>query len=238
MKKTSFTFFSVVEKKSRTMLKLKITFLLMVGMVHVSTISRSQSTNLTSKIEQPHLSGVLQKIESTIDIKFSPKKEQVDVENSINRIVDNKTNEENTNQINPDEQNEQTLHANNVDLSEAKRIHNEQIQSNTQSQPITGTVTDEEGEPIPGVTVSVKGTPIGTSTDVEGKYSLSGVPPDSMLVFSYIGMKTLEVPVDDRNVIDITMQWDALGLDEVVVVGYGIQRKESLTGAVSQISGD
>src|SRR5690606_9842452 len=96
---------------------------------------------------------------------------------------------------------------------------------------VTGTVIDSNGEPIPGVTVSVQGTSIGTATDINGKYSLT-VPEGVTLVFSFIGFETQNIEVGDRSVINVTLSEDMTSLDEVVVVGYGTQRKKDLTGAV------
>lgn len=110
-----------------------------------------------------------------------------------------------------------------------------------QANVITGTVTSSvEGEgAIPGVAVAAKGTTVGTITDVDGKYSLS-VPPDvTTLVFSYIGMKKQEIEIGGRKVIDIVMEPDLMGLDEVVVTALGISReKKSLGYATQQVGGE
>jgi TonB-linked SusC/RagA family outer membrane protein len=99
---------------------------------------------------------------------------------------------------------------------------------------IAGTVVDGNGEPVPGVTVSVPDTGIGTATDIDGKYSLS-VPEGSTLVFSFIGFETQRIPVGDQSVINVTLNEDMTSLDEVVVVGYGTQRKRDLTGSVGSV---
>src|SRR5690554_1416187 len=112
-----------------------------------------------------------------------------------------------------------------------------QIDIEAEETTVQGVVTDETGEPLPGVTVSVQGTTIGTATDIDGRYALT-VPDDSNLVFSFIGFETLTVPVGDRNVIDVVLSEDMASLEEVVVVGYGTQKKMTLTGSVDAISGD
>lgn len=96
---------------------------------------------------------------------------------------------------------------------------------------ISGTVVDENGEPLPGASVTVAGTALGTVTDINGNYSLT-VPEEATLIFSYIGFETLEVPVENRSQIDITLTTGSSALDEVVVVGYGTQKKSDLTGSV------
>ncbi|MCP4313567.1 MAG: TonB-dependent receptor [Bacteroidetes bacterium] len=102
-----------------------------------------------------------------------------------------------------------------------------------QTRTISGTVIDADGEALIGVSISIKGTAVGTITDVGGRYTLSEVPAGATLVFSYIGMQTQEIPIGDQTTIDLTMESDKLGLEEVVVVGYGTKKKINLTGAVS-----
>ena len=105
-------------------------------------------------------------------------------------------------------------------------------------QTVTGTVTSEDGTPLPGVTVVVKGTAIGTISDADGVYSLTVPDEVSILVFSFIGMKTQEVEVGNQTNIDITLVQDVIGLEEVVAVGYGTVKKKDLTGAVTQINAE
>lgn len=100
---------------------------------------------------------------------------------------------------------------------------------------VTGTVTDQNGDPLPGVTVSVRGATVGTTTDLNGKYLLS-VPEGSTLVFSFIGFETQNVVIGSRSVIDVVLSEDISNLEEVVVVGYGTQRKSDLTGSVSSVN--
>lgn len=104
-----------------------------------------------------------------------------------------------------------------------------------QAQNVTGTVTDAEGAPIPGVNILVKGTNTGTTTDVNGRYAVNVEGENQILVFSFIGYSSQEIPVNNRNVIDLSLQPDTQVLEEVVVVGYGTLQKRDLTGAVSQV---
>src|SRR5690625_4269780 len=102
---------------------------------------------------------------------------------------------------------------------------------------VGGTVTDPDDEPLIGVNVQIKGTNKGTATDFDGKYQLEEVSEDASLIFSYIGYQTTEIPVGGQSVIDVSLTPDAALLEEVVVVGYGTQQRESVTGSVSQVSG-
>lgn len=103
---------------------------------------------------------------------------------------------------------------------------------------VSGTVTaKEDGQPLPGVSVVIQGTTIGTITDFDGNYAL-GVPADGILEFSYIGMKSQTVVVDGKSVIDVVLAEDYTDLDEIVVVGYGVQKKSVVTAAISSVSSE
>lgn len=108
----------------------------------------------------------------------------------------------------------------------------------TQEVVVTGTVTEEDGTPLPGVTIVVKGTTTGTITDLNGNYSLQIDDPDVVLVFSFVGYSSQEIAVAGQTILDVSMQVDILGLDEIIVIGYGTQRKINLTGAVDMISSE
>lgn len=101
---------------------------------------------------------------------------------------------------------------------------------------IIGRVTDEPGEPLPGVTVVIKGTTNGAVTNIDGNYSISSVPENATLQFSFVGMQTQEIIVGNQTVINIEMAVDAIGLEEVVAIGYGTAKKADLTGSVSTVS--
>ena len=100
---------------------------------------------------------------------------------------------------------------------------------------VSGQVLDESGMPIPGVSVYQKDTTVGTITDFEGEYTLNVSGTNPVLVFSYVGFQTQEIPVNGRSTIQVTMENDVQDLDEVVVVGYGVQKRANLTGAVSTV---
>jgi TonB-linked SusC/RagA family outer membrane protein len=107
----------------------------------------------------------------------------------------------------------------------------------TLAQTITGKVTDTKGEALVGVSILVKGTTTGGITDVDGKYTLTA-DKNATLVFSFIGYTSKEVPVDGRSTIDMSLATDEQALSEVVVVGYGTQKKVTVTGAVVALQGD
>ena len=101
---------------------------------------------------------------------------------------------------------------------------------------VTGTVTSsEDGEPIPGASVAVRGTTIGTVTDIDGNYSIEVPTEQSVLRFSFVGMIRRDIMVGDQRTINVVLEPDVVGLDEVVVTGYGVQRRRDLTGSVSSV---
>lgn len=105
------------------------------------------------------------------------------------------------------------------------------------AQTVSGTVSDATG-PLPGANIVVKGTTNGTQTDFDGNYTLSGVSGDAILVFSYIGYKTTEIPVNGQSTVNLTLEEDASKLEEVVVTGYGTQSKRDVTGAVTTVDAE
>lgn len=109
--------------------------------------------------------------------------------------------------------------------------------SGQQSETCTGVVKDATGETIVGASILVKGTVTGTSTDLDGNFTISGIPVGSTLVVSFIGYRTQEVKWEGSP-LTIVLKEDAQNLDEVIVVGYTTQRKESLTGAMTNIKND
>lgn len=100
---------------------------------------------------------------------------------------------------------------------------------------VTGDVTDETGTPLIGVSVTEKGSLQGAVTDIDGKYSIK-VTPSSVLTFSYLGYKAQDIAVDNRQTINVVLEEDSEQLDEVVVIGYGVQKKKDLTGSVGSVN--
>jgi TonB-linked SusC/RagA family outer membrane protein len=108
-----------------------------------------------------------------------------------------------------------------------------------QGRVITGTVTStEDGLGVPGATVLVKGTTIGTATDIDGKYTINVPAGSNVLVFTFVGLTSQEVNIGNRSMINVALESDVTALSEVIVTGYGTQPKREVTGAVSSVKGD
>ena len=107
-----------------------------------------------------------------------------------------------------------------------------------QQKNVSGSVKDKNGQSLPGVTIVAKGTTVGTITDMDGKFNLPVPSATQTLVFSFVGMTTLETPIGNQSVFNVVLRDENIGLEEVVVVGYGTQKKANLTGAVDQVTSE
>ncbi len=123
---------------------------------------------------------------------------------------------------------------NNITVSKPDEYTDDVIEVVEINIEVSGKVTDENGDPLPGASVTVAGTATGTVTDMDGNYSIT-VPDGATLIFSYIGFETMRVSVDNRTQINVTLKTDMASLEEVVVIGYGSQRKADLTGSISSV---
>lgn len=106
----------------------------------------------------------------------------------------------------------------------------------TETHSVSGKVTDTSKAPIPGVSVYLKGTTLGTITDADGGYLVKNVPANGTITFSFVGMKNQELPISGRSVINVALEEESVDLQEVVAVGYGTQKKKDLTGSISRVS--
>ncbi|MGC1392084.1 MAG: TonB-dependent receptor [Bacteroidales bacterium] len=220
---------------------LKISFL--ITLVSASTIlavpTYSQVAKVSLDMENKSLEQVIDKIESQSDFYFIFNQKQID----INRIVSVQADNELITDILPE-----LFKGTNVNYLVLDRkiiLTTEPLESSLlaiasgseiQQRQISGTVIDSKGNPMLGVTVSIKGTTQGTLTDAAGKFTINNVAQNATLVFSFIGMNTQEIPLNGTTKIDVTMTETSLILNEVIVVGYGTEKKSDLTGAVSQVN--
>ena len=193
--------------------------------------SYSQTTKLSLKLENTPIKEVLSAIEDQSEFYFLYNSELVDVSKKVDISLKGEKIEDVLALL---------FNKNEVDILIKDRYivltHVEGIVQ--QQKTITGKVTDESGESLPGVTVMVKGTATGTITNFDGIYSLTLPDEAEVLVFSYIGMKTWEVEIAGQTSIDVILQEDVTGIDEVIVVGYSVRKKSTITGAISTIAQD
>lgn len=201
-------------------------FILQVALMHVYASVNAQQTRLNLSVNNASVKDVLQLIEDQSDYFFMYKNEEIDVKRSIDINMKDKSIEEVLNMIFRDAGITYEIHDRQIVLM--NNIPQMQKKLN-----VSGKVTDSSGASLPGVSVIVKGTTQGLITDIDGKYSLENVSPDAILIFSFVGMKSQEVAVTGKSEINIKMEEETIGLEEVVAIGYGSDSKRNISGSIS-----
>ncbi|MGV8096052.1 MAG: TonB-dependent receptor [Mangrovibacterium sp.] len=211
-----------------------ISFFMLLSIMHVSGAVFSQETISISQ-KNITIRQALNEIEQKTNFKFLYRNENIDVNKVISLDVENADIGAVLKAIFSDRDFSYQMFENHVI---ALNIGNSrQIAGNMQqNHKVTGKVTDSSGIPLPGVTVIIKGTTQGTITDDDGNYILTDVPADAILVFSFVGMKTQEIAVNNQNPLSVTLEEDTRALADVVVIGFGTQKKVNLTGSVSTVN--
>lgn len=216
--------------------------------------------NVSLVMENAPLIEVLRELENQTQLTFFYSTDQINTKRKIKRIhLENASLEDALNEIFKDTGTSYSISGNHIllrrentfqKMGTKQREINERIESMLGQKAkqnefiaavpigISGKVSDESGLPMPGVNIIEKGTTNGTTTDVNGIYSLMVPEEDAILVFSFIGYTTQEVAVSGRSSIDVALVVDVQSLEEVVVIGYGTQKKANLTGSVSTIGAE
>jgi len=213
---------------------MKLTLSLMLfAVMSFATESFSQSARLNLKMENATLVEIFQEIERTSNYGFLFKNDQLDLTKKYNIDFENSTVGDILNSLLGKGYSFQFI-GNNVVIT----ANNQEEDQQPQSKVVSGKVTDSSGIPLPGVTVVVKNTTTGTITDIDGKYNISHLPDNAILIFSFVGMKPQEIPVGNQKNINVVMENETIGLEEVVAVGYGVMKKSDLTGSVRRVDMD
>ena len=238
--------FGVRKKVNKFLLIMKlITFFLILGTLASSATSYSQVTKLDLRMRNSSVEEILKTIENSSEFIFiydadlikSLEKKSISVRGeSVEEVLARLFDDEAVNYLIDDRQ----IFLFRKDVISQASVPETEEASIPPPQPkvISGSITDSQGDPLPGVNVLIKGTTTGTITDLNGRFQLSISPNDQILVISFIGMVTQEIPIGDRLVFNAIMEEDVVGFEEVVVVGYGVQRKESVVGAISVAQGE
>ncbi len=220
----------------KNVLKMKLTLLfLLLGFLNLmASESYSQLAKLTISLKNVTVEQVLSEIEDNSEFNFVYNRDAID----LKRKVDADYREARVNNILDDlfEMTDVKYHF--IDRIIVLSTVSEAATHKAQPMNVSGKVTDSSGLPLPGVSVVIKGTTNGTVTNGNGEYSLTNIPNDATLQFSFVGMKTQEISVAGKSSINVNMEEDAIGIEEVVAVGYGTMRKIDLTGSVSQVKAD
>jgi len=220
-------------------LKMKLTtFLIIITMFNVQANNYAQTKKITLNLNNVSINEALNKIEHLSEFKFLFNRKDIDV----NKIINVKADKEKIKNIL-----EVIFYNMNIsfELLDKQIIITKGQNSNllatdksNQQTEISGTVSDNQGTPLPGASIIVKGSKLGASTDFDGKFTLLLPNNASSLIVSFIGYKTQEIAINNQDTFHIILIEDASSLDEVIVTGYTSERKSDLTGAVSIVKMD
>lgn len=221
-------------KKMLRIMKITALFLFL-GLLSAAANGFSQSTKLNLRVENTTILKVFEQIEDISDYRFFfdnglkglNKETSISAEGKpISIILDD------------------LFEGTNITYEVKDRIilvkskSDDTTVSSQQKITVSGQVVDADKIPLPGVSVAIKGSSNGTITDFDGNYTLSNISADATLVFSFVGMKMQEIPVAGKSTINLTMEEDAIGLEEVVAIGYGTQKKRDVSSAISSVDSD
>ncbi len=215
---------------------MKLTFLIiLIGLLEVSASVYSQQSKLSMSLKNVTLVDAFRKIEDSSNFVFFYNAEQIQLDQKVSLNAENRSIDEILNELFHDKPIAYKVFDRRIVLYPKE---NENPFIALQSLHVKGRVTNINGEPVPGATVVVKETTNGVITDFEGNFSIMNVPEDAILVFSFVGLKTQEIPVSGKTIIDVRMEEETIGIEEVVAIGYGVQRKSDLTGATTRLTED
>lgn len=214
-------------------MKLTILFLF-AGLMQVSASLYSQNTKLSLDFRNTRVVDVLEAIENQSEFRFAYSAEYIDMNRKVSVDVKSQSIEKTLAIL---------FNGTDVKYSINDRhilLFREGTESGVsqQQKSVSGKVTDSTGGSLPGVSVIIKGTTNGTITDVNGKYNLPNVATNATLQFSFVGMKSQEVAVGTKTTVNVVLAEEAIGIEEVVAVGYGTQKKANLTGSVGNVKMD
>jgi TonB-linked SusC/RagA family outer membrane protein len=209
-------------------------FLMVLSVFSAFSSSYAQKTKLSLKVQNSQVKEVLNEIENQSEFFFMYDNKQIDVERRVNLEI---------NSLNIDQTLQKLFEGTATSYKVVNRqvlLYNENANNafSQQTTKITGKVTDGSGSSLPGVSVVVKGTTNGTITDINGAYVIANVPVNATLQFSFVGMKSQDVPVGGKTTINVVLDEEAVGIEEVIAIGYGVQKKKLNTGSTIQVTGE
>ena len=230
-------YYPQVKKLLRTM-KLIILLVIILISQAMAVDSYSQETRFSLNMNNSTVQDVLMKIEKSSDFFFLYSNKLIDVDRRVDINLSNKKVNEILDVVFRDTNVKYNIKDRQIILSPVQSENYSTDFGAQQPASVKGKVTDSNGSPLPGVTVIVKGTTNGTITDGDGNYSLANIPDGTTLAFSFVGMKTREIPVAGKTVINMTLEEETIGIEEVVAVGYGTEKKANITGAIAQFKAE
>lgn len=237
MKKKSFvTIFHQSERSKKMFLVMRLSVLLLLASVlSAAGSSYSQNTKFSLRLNNATIKQVFTEIEQNSEYIIVYSDDILDVSEEVSVIVKNSTVEKILDQIFEGTPIGYTIKDRQIVITQRAKDPS----GNALKQAgftVTGNVTDSNGQPLPGVTVVVKGTTVGAITDFDGNFNLK-VPDESQtLVFSFVGFQAQEIPIGSKRTFQVKLSEELLQIEEIVAVGYGVQRKSDLTGATNRLT--
>ena len=223
----------------KLILIMKLTLMIMiVCMMQVSASVYSQSAKFSFDFNNKQIRDVLKEIEEQSDYRFFYQEEQVDVDREVNLRFSDKSVEEILQDLFENKGVSFRILNDNVILLTSDLLNGTKKGIAQQQKTITGKVTDSTSSAIPGVSIVVKGTTQGTITDANGSFVLTNVPDDAILVFSFVGMMQQEIAVNGKQQINVQMNEETIGIEEVVAIGYGSIKKKDLTSSITTVAAE
>ena len=198
--------------------------------------SYSQQTKLSLDMRDVRVEEVIDRIEKNSEFFFMYNKNMINVDRKIDIKVEEKGVNEVLDKIFENTDISYSIKDRQILLINSRMAGKGDYTVSQQQKSISGKVIDQTGASLPGVSVVVKGTTTGVITDTNGNYSLSKVPENATLQFSFVGMKMQEIAIGDKTTINVTLTEDAIAIEEVVAVGYGTQTKRDISGSVTNVS--
>ena len=225
------------EEKQLLLIMKFFSFFLLIGIGHcLATNSYSQSKLYTMKTSQKTVKQVFQEIEKNSEYIIFYMDQIIDTNRKVNIDVKNQQVSAILDQLFLGTDNTYSINDRQITIYHKGEQPNSQQQSNKFT--VTGVITDAQGESMIGVSVKVKGTTLGGISDMDGRYSISVPNKNDILIVSFLGYATEEIKINGRRNINIRLREDTKALDEVVVIGYGTQKKSDLTGSVAVVDAE
>ena len=219
-------------KKTIRIMKLTVGLLLMTMITASAVNTYSQNARISLNVKDATILDIFKEIERNSEFGFFYKSEEMNLEKRQSIDISGATIDEILKKV-LDENCTYKILDKNIVVTKGSLEGSQQ-----QTRKISGKVTDTSGATLPGVSVVVKGTTIGTITDSNGIYSLSNVPENSTLQFSFVGMNMQEIKIGTKSELNIVLEAGSIGLEEVVAVGYGTNKKRDISGAISTLKSD